>query len=63
MVARISSNSQHCIVKRRVLLSIPAGSTGFELIICVSRSGANTDCLEEPPVTVTLLKPDMLAMV
>lgn len=40
--------------------TVPAGRTGFELIIRVSRKGASIDCRCMPPVTVVLLKADMV---
>jgi len=45
-----------------VMPSLPAGKTGFELMIWVSRNGASTDRLGGPPVTVVLLKADISAM-
>lgn len=40
--------------------TIPAGNTGLELIIWVSRNGAKIDCLGAPPFTIALLKTDMV---
>lgn len=41
-------------------IDLPAGNTGFEPTIWVIRKGASTSCREGPPVTVTLLKFDIL---
>jgi hypothetical protein len=61
MVERISSNYQHLVSFWNLeIVIIPAGRTGFVLIICVSRRGASTDCRCSPPVTVVLLKADMI---
>lgn len=60
MVERISSKSQIKSLSFTINSIVPAGSTGFELTIRVSRKGANTDCFEIPPVTLALLKADMI---